>query len=347
MEVIVTINRAVGGVLLIENDVIGIAGDKRSSALQTGRLVLGCDEAQCHATIGRERIELRQRTMLDADLRSLDRQAVVQGIGQLAVAERQLAVMSIDAIASTIMYLSMVERQRGRIAQNGIVRIAYFAVCYIVIRRRRAKLQALPLSGDTIVWQIREQAVEPVTPEQTVLCMKGSVDLQACCIVKIELGIGKCQRSTLLHPDASAIDQQGDIRRNSSITTHYKVADFTGIPTIGSQIDALHIATLKRQQQIVLYQLRALLMGFGGGHFDEDEQTVALTNFNVAAHRVEIGAVYIHTIARLAASFEPCCLDADAVTGLVMHPKGTGDGGYSTEQRVKTDCVLGKRQPLP
>ena len=113
--------------------------------------------------------------------------------------------------------------------------------------------------------------------------------------MKIELGIGKCQGGPLLHPDASAIDQQGDIRRNSSITTHYKVADFTGIPTIGSQIDALHITTLKRQQQIVLYQLRTICSVLTSRYLNEHAKAIALTHFKIRGHRVEIRTVNIDT----------------------------------------------------
>ena len=148
---------AIGG--QTSHHIVSIARHESIGAGQLGGMVVGRRKAQRSATIGREGIELGQRTLVDHRRRAMKRQTVVLSVGEQTLIELHVRIGSIETIASAVMHNGIGQADHRTVSHNAIPGAAYLGIGEETALGLLRHLDAAPLTTDAVVGQIGEHVV--------------------------------------------------------------------------------------------------------------------------------------------------------------------------------------------
>jgi len=106
-------------------------------------------------------------------------------------------------------------------------------------------VQALPLTGHTVIGQIVKHSVEAVTPHHDRLAcialrQEGAIDVETCIAMEIERLPGcDFQRGAAVHSDAAIDDERSSLCVDRRIMVNGQMAHHLSIPTVSVEMDLL------------------------------------------------------------------------------------------------------------
>ena len=219
---------------------------------------------------------------------------------------------------------------------------------------RRMETDAFPLTAHAVVGQIVEHSVDAVASQDDVLIgiaqnVEPSENVDAC--VGVEIKRRACrnrQRGTFLDGDSAIYNNRCRTRRQHRIATDFHIAKQLRIPRIDIQIDLLDDTAFKRENQVVIDEIRLSGVVVRCCNLDENADAVLVSHFDIVgliAHRsTEVSAIDIHAETRLIAAFQADVRTADSLARAVINPHIATRRRHIAEYRVERDRVGRKSQ---
>ena len=333
---------------------LGIARHKGILAQELMQVEVRGEEAQRHAAKGIEGIELRQRAAVHLRPTTIDAEAIAKRVGNLAIHESDAAVHRAKAVALTVVNRGTVEREFfarniRRIDQNAVESAVNVGELHPIFVGRRMETDAFPLAAHAVVRQIVEHSVDAVAPQDDVLIgiaqnVEPSEHVDACVGVEIERrACRNRQRGTFPDGDSTIYNNRCRARRQHRIATDFHIAKLQSIPRIDIQIDFLDDTAFKRENQVVIDEIRLSGVVVGRCNLDENADAVLVSHFDIVgliAHRsTEVSAIDIDAETRLIAAFQADVRAADSLARAVINPHIATRRRHIAEHRVERDRV--------
>ena len=282
-----------------------------------------------------KRIELSDGTAVNLHITAMHEERREQGIAQLAIIDLHLGRINQNAPTLVVMNRRILQEQLlpaniTRIHLQRRIGTMNIGIGNLVVIGRRHQLDALPLSRRAVVRQIREHAVQPVTPHHYFLArlalhLERAVDLHAGIFMEKELRAGTHgKRSQTVYPDTT-IHHHRLGRLEERIAADPGIAHHQRIPGIGIEIHLLLHPTLQGEHQVILHLLRRILMLRARGKFDEDTDAIALPYLHILSlitcRLAQIRTIHIDAEARLIALFQSHRRTSQALACPIIHPE--------------------------
>ena len=165
------------------------------------------------------------------------------------------------------------------------------------------------------------------------------------------------QGSHTIHLDSAIDDNRFLIAIGIRLTKHQFLTSFhlhilqsLGIPRHRPQVDFLLSTTFQGEDQVILNQLRFVLLLQSRSQLHKDTNAITLANLHVTSLiprcLPEIRSIHIDTEALLVAALQTDIATADTLPRTVVHPHRLGRSRHIRKSRVELHGVGGERQQV-